>query len=204
MQFCNVEKELLLDRTFNSLSALSAQVSQCIGGFIFASCLFAVTTVDPSIQQILLKPWQVLPVVNVVGIDMLQPYMVQCSPSSSRNDFQCLRVLLRTCLLLFALSMSTGNAHIDGPIHSNPMGNMLLTLTSLQPYRKRQLSSNHHHNSSKAGSAKSSPNPSKRSWQPPMPNTAPALGNFGSSSPACSRNAGPASATYQKMNGGKG
>ena len=61
------------------MSALSAQIPQCIGGFIFASCLFAVTTPQPSIKQFLLKPWQVLRVVNAVGIDMLQPYMVQGS-----------------------------------------------------------------------------------------------------------------------------
>ena len=41
--------------------------------------LRAVTTLQPSIKQFLLKPWQVLRVVNAVGIDMLQPDMVQCS-----------------------------------------------------------------------------------------------------------------------------
>ena len=41
--------------------------------------LFAVTTLQPSIRQFLLKPCQVLRVVNAVGIDLLQPYMVQCS-----------------------------------------------------------------------------------------------------------------------------
>ena len=124
--FAMSKDNCFFDWTFNCLSALSAQVSQCIGGFIFASCLFAVTTLQPSIKQFLLKPWQVLRVVNVVGIDMLQPYMTiwykVAMPSSSGNGFQCLRVLLRTCLLLF------GTFHVNKQCThrwSNPMDNML-------------------------------------------------------------------------------
>ena len=97
---------------------MSAQISQCIGGFIFASCLFAVTTPQPSIKQFLLKPWQVLRVVNAVGIDMLQPYMVQCSYAMFIKEwFPMFEDPLANMLAtFFAPSMSTNSVHIDGPI----------------------------------------------------------------------------------------